>query len=305
MKNKFKFTKKEVMIKSIIVGIIFALLVLSFFFSNNIETFLGLRVDYYQHQVAKEKIVNSNFMVSYLDVGQGNCSVIRFPDDKIMVIDGGSLDNGQKIINYLESMSIDKIDYMIATHSDSDHIGGLITLLDNFEVKNIFRPFQISGTGTSHDTFVPNEDEDLAEVYNELKLLYGDKSKISRVTSDEYSKFISKIYSETYCDNEIYDSANVIVFYDGLKVEGEGYYVEFFAPLKREDNINLKDYSNTEGYATIGYGVTNSNGNSAIFTVTIDNEKFLFTGDAPWSDSDVGKNETFEELDFVNSLTDS
>ena len=57
------------------------------------------------------------------------------------------------------------IDYMIATHADTDHIGGLLAVLDEFDVKNIYRPFQISGSGENFESFIINENEDLAEVY--------------------------------------------------------------------------------------------------------------------------------------------
>lgn len=278
------------------------MLILSFFFAGKIERLLGLKYNYYTNQVAEKDSFGSDYFVSYLDVGQGNCTVAKLPDGKILVIDGGSSENSANISNKLNSLGITSIDYMIATHADEDHIGGLIGVLDNFEVKNIFRPFQICGVGTNYENFIVDTNEDLEAVYNKLVLMYGRNAKVSRVTSEKYSEFLERIYKEKYNDNSEILSASVTVFYDGLKIEGDRYKLEFFMPLVRSDNIDLLEYSNTNGFATVGYGANDSNGNSAMFLLTIENEKFMFTGDAPFTDSE-GSNADFEELDFVNSLT--
>ena len=97
-----------------------------------------------------------------------------------------------KVVETLEGYGVDTIDYMIATHADTDHIGGLIAVLDKFDVKNIYRPFQISGTGESFETFVINESEDLADVYLDYVADTNNRSKISRVTSSTYAEFIDK-----------------------------------------------------------------------------------------------------------------
>ena len=140
--------------------------------------------------------------------------IVELPDGKIMIIDGGSVNNSEKICEYLFDIGVSTIDYMIATHADEDHIGGLVSVLENFEVKNIYRPFQICGTGTSFNNFVVDNNEDLAEVYDELIGKYGKNSKVSRITSQTYSLFISKIYSET----AVIDSPSTVLTTVGLKV---------------------------------------------------------------------------------------
>jgi len=75
--------------------------------------------------------------VSFLDVGQGDSIVIRTPDGKTIVIDGGQgateksrFDAGEEVlIPFLESAGIKTIDMVVATHPDFDHLGGLVTLL--------------------------------------------------------------------------------------------------------------------------------------------------------------------------------
>ena len=84
-----------------------------------------------------------------LDVGQGDACVIRFPDDRTMLVDGGiqrayydekrqktvDYDVGERIIEpYLDAHGIRKLDMVVLTHPDLDHGGGLGHILQNFEV---------------------------------------------------------------------------------------------------------------------------------------------------------------------------
>ena len=87
-----------------------------------------------------------------LDVGQGDAAVVRFPDNRTMLIDGGiqqayydkkrqktvDYDVGQRIIEpYLDFRGIRKLDMVVLTHPDLDHGGGLGHILQNFEVSRI------------------------------------------------------------------------------------------------------------------------------------------------------------------------
>ena len=79
--------------------------------------------------------------VSVLDIGQGESIFIEFANGETMIMDGGgfyknSLDVGKTVIApFLWNRGIDHIDYMVATHSDNDHIRGLDSVLDLFPVK--------------------------------------------------------------------------------------------------------------------------------------------------------------------------
>ncbi len=281
-------------------------LLLSFFFSSKIESALGLNSLLDKNETTKDKITESNYEVTYLDVGHGNSTYIKLPDGKVVLVDGGNYMYGETITEFLKEKDVETVDYIIASHADADHISGLISVLDNFEVKHILRPFQIAGTGTSAETFEVYEYEDLASIYEYYQETTNNRSKISRVTSNVYKEFIRKSYTEVYYENGEEKTSDVTVFYDGLKISGFNYAIEFFAPLKRDDVSNLNETTKTNGYATIGYGVNDSNSNSAIFLLSCYNDKYLFTGDAPFKDgsSNQNKNTHFEELDFINSLTD-
>lgn len=84
--------------------------------------------------------LNSNFEVVMFEVGEADCHLIKYPYNKnTILIDTGKNEYKIKneIIPYLKSIGIKKIDYLIITHGDEDHIGGSITLINNFQVKNV------------------------------------------------------------------------------------------------------------------------------------------------------------------------
>ena len=127
--------------------------------------------------------------------------------------------------------------------------------------------------------------------------------KISKVTTSIYRTFIKNIYDETYTLEGNTLESKVTVFYDGLKIGGTNYEIEFFGPLKRDVEIIISDYSSeTDGFATVGYGATNANDASSIFTLTCFEDKYLFMGDARFTDSDL-EDRDYSEWDFFNSLT--
>lgn len=82
---------------------------------------------------------NSNFQVHYIDVGQGDCSLVVC-DGQTLLIDAGENGHETEVINYLRLLGIDKLDYIIATHPHSDHIGGLPEVIEEFGIDNIIMP---------------------------------------------------------------------------------------------------------------------------------------------------------------------
>ncbi|NFH01313.1 MBL fold metallo-hydrolase [Clostridium botulinum] len=79
----------------------------------------------------------NDMKVHYIDVGQGDSELIQIGNQNIL-IDAGCNDN--KALNYLKSQGISKIDYIIATHPHEDHIGGMTSVINNFEVGEFYAP---------------------------------------------------------------------------------------------------------------------------------------------------------------------
>ncbi|MDO4732908.1 MAG: DNA internalization-related competence protein ComEC/Rec2 [Bacillota bacterium] len=78
----------------------------------------------------------------FLDVGQGDCSLVITEEQQTILIDGGgSRESGSigenNLLPYLKSRGIDHIDLMISTHPDQDHIDGLLSVLENLPVDTV------------------------------------------------------------------------------------------------------------------------------------------------------------------------
>ncbi|MBI5453864.1 MAG: DNA internalization-related competence protein ComEC/Rec2 [Deltaproteobacteria bacterium] len=87
---------------------------------------------------------DGSLRATFISVGQGESALIEFPDGKRMLIDGGGgfkteFDAGERIVApFLWSRKIDSIDYMVASHAQLDHIGGLRFIAENFGVNEFW-----------------------------------------------------------------------------------------------------------------------------------------------------------------------
>ncbi len=78
--------------------------------------------------------------VSFIDVGQGDSVLIRDGNGFDVLIDGGVSKADSPVVAYLREQGVDDIEVMVATHAHSDHIGGLIDVLelDDIPVESVF-----------------------------------------------------------------------------------------------------------------------------------------------------------------------
>lgn len=72
--------------------------------------------------------------VTFVDVGQGDAAWLNTPDGWDILIDGGKETEGPGLVSYLQGHGVTDIEVLILSHSHSDHIGGLVTVLENMEV---------------------------------------------------------------------------------------------------------------------------------------------------------------------------
>lgn len=82
--------------------------------------------------------------MTVLNVGQGDCIFLQFPDGQTMVMDAGSefgsSNTYDKLADHLDVRGIQALDYMFITHSDYDHIRYVQDILEEYEVKAIYIP---------------------------------------------------------------------------------------------------------------------------------------------------------------------
>lgn len=82
-----------------------------------------------------ESLTGKNLTVHFLDVGQADSALLEF-NGKTILIDAAEQDQGKNIAEYLHARGISRLNYVVATHPHSDHIGGMETILNEFPVEN-------------------------------------------------------------------------------------------------------------------------------------------------------------------------
>nr|WP_319489818.1 ComEC/Rec2 family competence protein [uncultured Caproiciproducens sp.] len=81
-----------------------------------------------------------NTKVYYLDVGQGDCELIQLKTGANILIDSGTGETAEALVDYIKNLGIGRIDYLIATHPHEDHIGGMTQIVNNFAIGEIYMP---------------------------------------------------------------------------------------------------------------------------------------------------------------------
>lgn len=88
-------------------------------------------------------LIPKSLKIYFVDVGQGDCTFIVTPQNKTILIDGGgsitdNFDVGKKtLIPYLLDRGYTTIDYVMLSHFDQDHVGGILSVLEELKVKNV------------------------------------------------------------------------------------------------------------------------------------------------------------------------
>lgn len=84
-------------------------------------------------------IPNYDFIIHYIDVGQGDSALVQ-TNNKNLLIDAGPPDSSESLIKYLKNLGIKNIDFVVATHPHADHIGGIQSILKEFNVSYFCAP---------------------------------------------------------------------------------------------------------------------------------------------------------------------
>lgn len=169
--------------------------------------------------------LNSNFEVVMFEVGEADCHLIKYPYNKnTILIDTGKNEYKIKneVIPYLKSIGIKKIDYLIITHGDEDHIGGSITLINNFQVKNV-----ILNKGTFTDI-----EKELIKNLNKKKIPY--QININKISLSNHTIYL---LNNTKYNNENDNSIITYFTYQKYKFLYMG-----DASITTEDNL-LENYN--------------------------------------------------------------
>ena len=244
----------------------------------NKKCFISLLTTIFIHKISIN--FNPNMEILFLDVSQGDSILLHYPHNKynILIDTGGNYNyeiSKNIIIPYLKSKGINKIDYLILTHGDYDHMGESINLIENFKVEKVI--FNCGEFNDLEKELIKVLEKKKIKYYSCIKELYIDKNKLQFLNTKEY-------------DNEN-DNSSVIYF---------NYYNYKFlfmgdASTEREKDIlekyNLKDVD----FLKVGHHGSN----------TSSSEEFINSINPKYSLISVGKNNRYghpnkEVLDTLN-----
>ncbi|MBS6857452.1 MAG: MBL fold metallo-hydrolase [Atopobium sp.] len=90
---------------------------------------------------------SANVTIKFIDVGQGEAILIALPE-KTVLIDAGPTGSAPKIAQVLQELGRNKIDYLVATHPDEDHIGGMADVISSTQIGTIYAPNKTNNTAT-------------------------------------------------------------------------------------------------------------------------------------------------------------
>ena len=151
--------------------------------------------------------------IYFVDVGQGDSTLIQTIEGKNILIDGGgsefgSFDVGESILlPYLLDRRITTIDYLMISHFDSDHIGGVFAILENLKVKNII----ISKQGETSENL-----KKFYEITNNKGIRTIIVKKGDIVEIDKYSHFEILFPEDNLIEDNILNNNSIVARFNSL-----------------------------------------------------------------------------------------
>ncbi len=259
-----KKTSKKKYSRSAISTIIFVLIVvvlaLAYYFlrpqlnkilsnrTNNADSSASTSVN----QIIKQAKNDGDLKVHFISVGQADSIFIEFPTGDTMLIDAAEASSSDKVVSYVSSLDVKTIDYVLLTHQDADHAGGMEAVFKNFEVKNALRP-AVYSKYTKYD---------LPADFNVGKS--DSTSKAS--TTKTYYNYLKSIYEEPGCKWSVFNKDSDIIF-TANDESGEYSYdctLDFLTPTAAPEDIAYKKENNFSPIILLEYA----------------GRKLLLTGDA-------------------------
>ncbi|WP_080505202.1 lamin tail domain-containing protein [Halorubrum aethiopicum] len=145
--------------------------------------------------------------VHQLNVGQGSSTLVIGPDGETLLIDSGDWrDDGEGVIAYLESQDVTRIDHLVTTHPDADHIGGHAAVIEHFETEH-------DGVGAVYDPGIASSsatyDEYLDAVETHNVTLYRTQAGDSIQMSGVEAKILAP--PEGYLANEDRNENSIVI----------------------------------------------------------------------------------------------
>lgn len=177
--------------------------------------------------------------IIYLDVGQGDAILIRFPEGQNMLIDAGQRNSYEDmgtdvVIPVLKYLNIHEIDWAMMSHPHSDHIGGFVALTDEITIKNIL------------DTFLPFDSWTYKKIMQNAQekktdIMRFERGQILQLTPNSLLEFYAPDTTFVHSQNNVNNASIVIkliygqtkfLFTGDLEQEGDDLLIQYNQQLK-------------------------------------------------------------------------
>lgn len=172
--------RKSINSKIITVAAVLLVAVLSLFLTKN---FIPIDKVFEESGLRNTQQSSADKMyVSFIDVGQGNCTLLRC-DGKAILVDSGEVGAAQTVINYIKNLGIDELNCVLVTHPHTDHMGAMTKILYEFKIDDLIMPEipeEIIPTNKTYEKFLTAVSDNAGNViaakpgetysYGEMKL---------------------------------------------------------------------------------------------------------------------------------------
>lgn len=141
-----KHTATKIIIAVVVILLIVAI-ALGIFYAVAPEEFNALKEKLFPSEPSSpgtQPTLEGTLEMTVIDIGQGDCIFLQFPDGQTMIMDAGSefgsTNEYDQLTAHLTLRGIDSLDYVFITHSDYDHIRYMQDIFEDYEVKYIYMP---------------------------------------------------------------------------------------------------------------------------------------------------------------------
>jgi len=176
--------------------------------------FLYFNAKLIQFKINKfDEITDADLQVYILDVGQASASLIVFPNGSTMLIDTGSEQSKEEFVSDINLIMAENglpknLDHLVLTHSDEDHVGGAVELLQDYDVENIYRP-KILSTSESERNVYENYSHVSTEIYAEvIDAVYNEPNSNCCFINDFQINIDGAIVEVFSCKEDFYNDIN-------------------------------------------------------------------------------------------------
>lgn len=211
-----------------------------------------------------------NLTLRFIDVGQADCTLIQ-SGTHTMLVDGGNISDGPLVVEYLRSIGVEHLEYVVGTHAHEDHIGGLDDILSELQVDMVMLPYTTTNPNGTY-TYLKN-----AAKYADVPTIFPEAGRTYELGDAKWTILSCDYAADETNENEY--SIVIMVTYGATK-----FLLMGDAEIPNEQAILASGYDVTADVLRIGHhGSTTSscqefldavNPKAAIISVGLDNEYF-------------------------------